>query len=99
MTMDRKAPQSLGDVLRNLLEETSLQERMDELKAASLWEKIVGKHLAESTGKPYVKNGLMQIGVPNASLRNELNMNRSRLKQIINEHIGKETIKEIKFTS
>lgn len=97
--MQRHSPQSVGDVLRNLLEETSLQNRMDELKAADMWTKIAGKDMAAKTSRPNVKNGVMQIGVPNASLRNELHMNRSRLREIINKTIGKEVITEIKFTS
>ena len=97
--MDRKDPESVGDVLRNLLEETALQERMDELKAAEIWRNLVGEEMAALTGKPFVKNGMMQIGVPNASLRHELTMNRSQLRRIINETIGKETIKDIRFTS
>ena len=97
--MQRHSPQSVGDVLRNLLEETSLQNRMDELKAADMWEAVIGDAFAALTGKPFVKNGVMSVGVPNASLRNELMMNRSRLREIINKKIGKEIITEIKFTS
>lgn len=97
--MQRHTPQSVGDVLRNLLEETSLQNRMDELKAADLWKSVIGDTFAALTSKPLVKNGVMSVGVPNASLRNELMMNRSRLREIINKNIGKEVITEIKFTS
>lgn len=97
--MQRREPESIGNVLRDLLEETSLQERIDELKAADLWAVIAGSHISSLTSRPFVKNGKMSIGVPNASLRNELHMNRSRLKDIINESLGKEVIKEIKFTS
>ena len=97
--MQRHTPQSVGEVLRNLLEESSLQDRMDELKAADMWKNVVGESLAVLTGKPHVKNGVMSIGVPNASLRNELAMNRTQLREIINKHLGKEVITEIKFTS
>ena len=97
--MERKEAQSVGEVLRDLLEETSLQSRMEELKAIELWSVITGKTLANQTSRPYIKNGMMQVGVPNASLRNELHMNRSKLREIINSKLGKEIIKEIKFTS
>ena len=97
--MQRFSPQSVGDVLRDLLEQTSLQTRMDELKAADMWENVVGGGIAEQTSSPSVKNGVMSVGVTNASLRNELLMNRSRLREIINKNIGKEVITEIKFTS
>lgn len=97
--MKRHYPQSIGDVLRDLLEETSLQNRMDELKAADMWKKIVGDSIGNQTTSPTVKNGVMCIGVPNVSLRNELHMNRSRLKEIINRSFGKDIINEIKFIS
>ena len=97
--MQRYAPQSVGDVLRDLLEQTSLQNRMDELKAADMWKHVAGESISKLTGNPVVKNGVMSIGVPNASLRNELHMNRSRLREIINRNIGKEIITEIKFTT
>lgn len=97
--MQRHKPQSIGEVLRNLLEETSLQNRMDELHAATLWSKIAGPELAAQTRHPQVKAGIMSIGVPNAALRNELLMNRTRLREIINSTLGKEIISEIKFTS
>lgn len=97
--MQRYSPESVGEVLRNLLEETSLQERMDELKAAAMWESVVGEQLAKLTSRPSVKNGVMSVGIPNASLRHELMMSRSSLRKLINKNLGKEVITEIKFTS
>lgn len=97
--MERCTPQSVGDVLRNLLEETSLHTRMEELKAASLWPRIAGEELAGLCGKPTVKNGVLTIPVPVASLRQELSMNRSRLKEIFNSNFDKEIINDIRFTS
>lgn len=97
--MERKAPQSIGNVLRDLLEETSLQSRMDELKAADLWPSIVGPAIAALTSRPLVKNGKMQIGVPDAPLRQELSMNRTNLREIINKKLGKIIITDIRFTS
>lgn len=97
--MKRSEPESVGEVLRRLLEESQLQERLDELKAVELWPKTVGETIALECGKPTVKNGIMSVGVKNASLRNELHMSRSTLRRIINQEIGKETITEIKFVS
>lgn len=97
--MERKVPQSVGDVLRNLLEESSLQGRMEELRAVELWPSVVGREIALQCRKPFVKGGVMSVGVANAALRNELHMNRTRLRLHINELIGKDTITEIKFIS
>lgn len=97
--MERKVPESIGDVLRSFLEETSLQTRLDELKGVELWAKVAGAEIAAECGKPIVKKGVMSIGVSNASLRNELHMSRSQFRNHINKLIGKEIIKEIRFIS
>ena len=97
--MERKIPQSVGEVLRSVLDETSLQGRMDELKAAELWHRVVGPSIAAQCKKPYVKNGVMTVGVANASLRNDLHLSRSQIISVINDLIGKNIIKEIKFVS
>ena len=97
--MERKYPEQVGDVLRSLLEETSLKTRMEELHAAELWPKVAGGAIAEECGKPSVRNGVMSIGVKNAALRNELLMSRSGFISNINRCLGKEIIKEIRFTS
>ena len=97
--MKRCDPESIGDVLRSFLEEAELSERIDELKAADLWPRVAGHPIAAECSKPSVKNGLMCIGVKNAALRNELHMCRSRLISLINEELGKQVIREIRFTS
>ena len=97
--MKRHEPESIGDVIRVLLEESSLANRMEELRAARMWKGIVGDYIATQCSIPLVKKGVMLIGVPNASLRNELYISRSTLRQLINQSIGKEIITEIKFTS
>lgn len=97
--MERKKPESVGDVLRSLLDETSLQGRIDELKAAEIWNSVVGPDIAALCKKPSVKNGVMTVGVSNASLRNDLMLSRSQIISVINGIIGKDTIKEIKFIS
>lgn len=97
--MKRTDSQSIGDILRLALQENCMDSRLDEYKAVELWSKVVGQHIASQCRRPFVKEGLMTIGVSNAALRQELLMNRSRLRAAINREIGKETISEIRFIS
>lgn len=97
--MERIDPQSIGDILRLAFQENCMQDRLDECKAADLWQTVVGPELSARCRRPTVRNGLMTVGVPNAALRNELLMNRSSLRNAINKSIGKMTITEIRFTS
>ena len=97
--MERKEPESVGDVLRSLLEESSLKARMEELDAIELWPQVAGESIASECSRPSVKNGVMSISVKNAALRNELHMSRTSLRSLINNHLGKEIISEIRFVS
>lgn len=97
--MERRYPQSIGDVLRMQLQQDCMQGRIDECRAADLWADIIGAHVASQCRRPNVSKGLMTIGVPNASLRNELNMSRSAIAREINRQLGRNVIIEVRFTN
>lgn len=96
--MERIDYRSVGDVLRQTIEESRLDTRLDEVKAAALWQYVVGPDIAAECLKPYVAGGVMRVRVPNASLRQELEMNRSALIAEINRMLGKEVLKGMRFT-
>lgn len=95
--MERKEAQSIGDLLRQAIEENQNAFRYDEINAINAWPKIVGKGIASRTLRPFLKEGLMTIRVAEAPLRQELNMMRSTLARAINAEVGKEIVKEIRF--
>ncbi len=97
--MERKDSQSIGDILRLAFQENCMQDRLDESKAVELWQVVIGPENARNCRRPGVKGGIMTVGVPNASLRHELLMNRSAIIHSINNMIGRETITEIRFIS
>lgn len=97
--MKRIEPQSIGDVLRLTIQESEMAGKLDERRAIELWAPLVGDYMARQCGRPTVRNGVMTVSVPGAPLRNELTMSRSILIRLINEKLGKQVIKEIRFIS
>lgn len=97
--MERKQSQSIGDVLRLAFQDNCMQDRLDERKAIEIWPAIVGPELASQCIRPTVKDGVMTVGVRNASLRHELTMNRSRLCDAINSALGRVIIDNVRFTA
>ncbi len=95
--MERRDAVTVGDVLRECLEKSSMQGRLDEVRACEAFPIVVGRHIASMCGRPWIKNGVMTIGTPNASLRSELNMSRGRIVKGINDMMGKEVVKEVLF--
>lgn len=97
--MKRSEIKSIGDVLRQALEDNHLTGHLDELKAREMWPKVVGPHIASLAMAPYVYKGVMTIRVPDAALRQELAMNRTLIIKELNRLVGKEVISALRFTS
>lgn len=95
--MDRTEAVSLGDLLRQAIEENREAFRFDEIESVNAWPIVVGAVVASKTMKPYIKNGVMTIKVPSAPLRHELSMMRGMLAKALNAHTGKDTVKDIRF--
>ena len=95
--MERRDVVTIGDVLRECLEKSSMQGRLDEVRACGLFPVVVGDHIAAMCGKPYIRDGVMTVGTSNASLRSELNMSRGRIVRCINDMMGKDVVKELLF--
>ncbi|MDE6549387.1 MAG: DUF721 domain-containing protein [Muribaculaceae bacterium] len=95
--MERRDVVTVGDVLRECLEKSSMQGRLDEVRACDAYSLVVGTHIASLCHRLYMRNGVMTVGVSNASLRSELNMRRGGIMKGINEILGKDVVKEILF--
>jgi len=95
--MKRLEPESVGDVLRQALQQQGMTDRLYEAKAVAAWPEVVGENIAACCGRPYVNKGLMTVYVRSASLRQELTMSRSILIRLLNEAAAHEAIKEIRF--
>lgn len=96
--MERKRAESIGDVLRQAIEENMLAARLDEFKAIDIWKKMMGDGIVSLCGAFRVNNGVLGISVPSASLRQELTMHRSEMIRLINARLGRQVISDIKFT-
>ncbi len=97
--MKRLDAEELGDVLRRTIEEQNMTQKLLETRACAMLPAILGRPLADMCGAPTVRAGVMYVPVPNASLRSDLMMNRSRLLGIINKTLRRDVVTDIRFTS
>lgn len=95
--MERLEPEAVGDVLRRTLEQQNMTVKLAETRACVIFLRILGPDLARLVERPTVRNGIMSVGVPNAALRNQLLMSRSRMIQKINSILKDDIITEIYF--
>lgn len=78
-----------------MLDTYRLSGRFDEQVIISSWPEVVGTLIARHTKSLSVKNGVLNVKVDSASLKNELMFLRTELVSRLNQKAGKEIVKEI----
>ena len=94
--MKRKSnEQSLDDVIQDYLRESGWQQKLDEIKIITEWDKMLGPNLAKYTEEVFVKNKQLHIRLKSATLRQELSYQKSELVKQLNDSVGKEVITDV----
>ena len=94
--MKRKSnEQSLGQVIKDFLKESGWQQKLDEVKLMTEWDKVLGPSLAKYTSEVFITNKQLHIRIRSSSLRQELLYKKSELIEHLNSSVGKEVITDI----
>jgi len=94
--MKRKNTQTIGEVIRDFLEENkSLQKKIYESRIEHAWAEVLGDMLMRYTRSIYVKNRILYVSLSSSVLRNELTLSRERLVKSLNKQAGAEVIDDI----
>lgn len=93
--MRNKNEQSLGEVIKELLNTYNLDKKLDEVSLTSAWESIVGVSIAKHTTSLYIRNQKLFVSIDSSVIRNELLMAKSSLLNNLNNVVGKEVITDI----
>ena len=86
---------NVGDIIRKLMKNPKLADRLDELDALEVWKELIGKQLQNYITEARMIKGSLVIKVKSAPLRNELSYKKTDLIKQINTKLGKEVVKEI----
>lgn len=95
--MKRSEAQSIKEVIDNYLQSHNLSDKLLEIRALELWPLIVGQAINRCTVERRVDDGVMRVRISSAAMRHELQMHRSTLVKSINDALGKEVIRELRF--
>ena len=93
--MQRKEPESIGDVLRQLLVANGGYKRIKEIRLTQEWDKIVGPMIARNTEEINLKDGILSVKFRSAIVRNEISMRHSSLQKLLNDTMKEQIVKEI----
>ena len=86
----------LGQVLQRVMKRR-LGKRLASYDAVKVWPKAAGPEIAKRCVALGIKSGILYVGVPDNVWLTELGALREKLIRSINEKLGKEVVKGIRF--
>jgi predicted nucleic acid-binding Zn ribbon protein len=95
--MIRKNTQSLRDVLKQVVKDQNLENKLYETRVINAFPEVVGRGISAHTKNLYVKDEVLYVQIDSSVVRNELRLMRQSLISRLNENLGKNVIKDIIF--
>ena len=93
--MQRRNEQSIGEILRQYLKITQLDNVVFADRIASLWQETLGDEIAKETDRIFLQNGYLFVNLKSPSLKTELMMRRTMIAHRLNEKLGSDVIKTV----
>lgn len=89
-------PQSIKDILENVLSQSGLDRGMEECKALSVWDDVAS-NLAARTEPTGISHGRMYVNVTDSVILHHLTFLKKKYIEKINLLLGKDVVKDIVF--
>lgn len=93
--MQRKNEQSIGEILRQYLKLTQLENHVFEGRIAAVWQETLGEAITRETERIHLQSGTLFVVLRSPSLKNEIMMRRTAIRLALNEKLGSEIIKTV----
>jgi predicted nucleic acid-binding Zn ribbon protein len=87
--------QHIGQAIQQLLKSYHIKSKFDEANLVSSWERIVGKPVARRTRKVFVRNMVLFVELESPSMKNDLNLHKSQIIELLQKEFGPDVVKEI----
>ena len=87
--------QSMGEALSLWLDRYRLRSGTDETRVLQAWDELMGPSIVRQTTKKKVQNQILYVQLESAVVRKELLMVKSKIVSSMNEHLGREAIKDV----
>jgi hypothetical protein len=85
----------IGDAIKGFLEKSRLKNGIRAVQIEEVWEKVMGKTVARYTEKIEIINGKLFIHSSVGPLKNELQYQKPKIIERINELMGEKVIFEV----
>ena len=97
--MERKKDsiRNIKSAFGSLLQDYHLEGKYTATLIRNSWERLMGKPIASRTTSISLHRRKLKVRLNSAPLKNELNMSKSRILELLEEEFGKGVVEEIVF--
>lgn len=89
----------LKEVLDEMIRDMRLGSKMEEMHIRKHWNREMGAYITKNTQKLFFRDGVLYVHVTSSALRQELFMARDKIRQLLNERVGSDLIREVVIRS
>jgi predicted nucleic acid-binding Zn ribbon protein len=87
----------VAEALKATIADAGLTSVLGRYDAITRWAEVVGPQIAAVASAERIENGIVYVKVTNAPWRAELTLRRVEIIKKLNEALGHEAVKEIRF--
>ncbi len=87
--------QNIKEILKDLVETYRLKSKLNQTKVELVWERAMGKMIANYTKELKVRNHKLYVTIESAPLRHELSYGRDKILETINAELGEKYLNEV----
>lgn len=95
--MRKTNEQSIGEVIKQWLKQSNMEEKITEVRINATWEKVMGSDIHKLTERIVYRKRILTVYLRSAPLREELCMARSKIIDMINKEVGVKVIDDLIF--
>lgn len=95
--MKRTEPMSLREIIDRVMDASARKDDVLAMRASYLWADVVGPGVNRYTTRRYVREGVLHVHISSGPLKSELSFRREEIARAINDILGREVVKSIRF--
>lgn len=88
---------AVGEAIEELVQSFGIRDKLRQYEAVNGWSMIVGPLIAKETEALKIEKGVLIVRVRKSVWRNELNIRKQEIVAKLNQAIGAEVVKDIRF--
>ena len=86
---------SIGDVLKEIIQNNKLQPGMDQVSVKEAWVSLMGNGVNSYTKNVSLKGNTLYVELTSSVLREELSHGKSKIIAMINEELRRDIVKDV----